>query len=116
MYRIEVTHHDRTAKSEVTGRMSVTSRPSAEALTSCATLVHLLQARAELHPDRLAYTFLPDGETAEENLTFAALDQRARVLAAELRRLDLKDSRALIVYEPGLDYLVALLGCFYAKV
>jgi acyl-CoA synthetase (AMP-forming)/AMP-acid ligase II/acyl carrier protein len=96
--------------------MSVTLRPSAEALTSCATLTHLLQARAKLHPDRLVYTFLADGETAEENLTFADLDRRARVLAGELRRLELHDARALIVYEPGLEYLVALIGCFYAKV
>src|SRR3954465_7599665 len=96
--------------------MSVTSRASASALTSCASLAHLLRARAELHPDRLAYTFLADGEAAEENLTFAALDQKACVLAAELRRWELQDKRALIVYEPGLDYLIALLGCFYAKV
>src|SRR6185436_13583869 len=26
------------------------------------------------------------------------------------------DARALIVYEPGLEYLIALIGCFYAKV
>jgi acyl-CoA synthetase (AMP-forming)/AMP-acid ligase II/acyl carrier protein len=96
--------------------MPIPSSPSTEALSSCPTLSHLLRARAGLHPERLAYTYLTDGESAEENLTFAGLDQRARVLAAELRRLGLEDSRALIVYEPGLDYLVALLGCFYAKV
>lgn len=97
-------------------RMSSLAWPGAPALTSCKTLVQLLRARAGLHPDRLAYTFLPDGESTEENLTFAALDQRARVVAEELRRWDLPGSRALIVYEPSLDYLVALFGCFYAQV
>src|SRR5262245_43926771 len=97
-------------------RMSLANTSNPSVLASCATLVQILQARADIHPERLAYTFLADGEDTEDNLTFAGLVQRARVVAAELQRLELQDSRALIVYEPGLDYLIALLGCFFARV
>ena len=77
--------------------MPVASRSSAEALLSCPTLSHLLRARSGIHPKRLAYTFLTDGESAEENLTFAGLDRRARVLAAELEGSGIR----VYVVDPG---------------
>jgi acyl-CoA synthetase (AMP-forming)/AMP-acid ligase II/acyl carrier protein len=95
--------------------MSLAKSSNVLGLMSCTSLVQVVRARSELHPDRLAFTFLADGEDSEENLTFADVDRRARALAAELLHLGLSDSRALIVYEPGLDYLTALLGCMYAK-
>ena len=96
--------------------MLLASTPTLSSLAGCSNLVDVLHTRAQLHPERLGFTFLADGEEAEENLTFAALDQRARALAAELQRLNLQDTRALIVYEPGVEYLIAFLGCLYARV
>lgn len=96
--------------------MSLAKLSEASTVRSCSSLVQVVRTRSELHPDRLAYTFLTDGEDAEESLSFGELDRRVRALAAELLSSGLQGSRALIVYEPGLDYLTALLGCMYAKV
>ncbi len=89
---------------------------TAATINSYATLVHLLRARAGQHPDRIAFTYLPEGEGIEQNLTFGELDRRARVVAEELRSRGLAKTRALIIYESGLEYIIALFGCLYAEV
>ncbi|HLX47123.1 MAG TPA: amino acid adenylation domain-containing protein [Streptosporangiaceae bacterium] len=83
-----------------------------------ATIVELLRWRAREHPGRTAYIFLADGETETARLSFAEADTRARAVAAELQRHGAAGERALITYpaENGDDYVVALLGCFYAGV
>src|ERR1041384_4502245 len=52
----------------------------------CNTLVALLRYRASTAPDRRAYTFLLDGEDAEQHLSYAELDRRARAIGAVLLR------------------------------
>ena len=42
------------------------------------------------------------------------LDARARTIAAALA--DMRGDRALLVYPPGLEYVAALFGCYYAGV
>jgi acyl-CoA synthetase (AMP-forming)/AMP-acid ligase II/acyl carrier protein len=96
--------------------MSATELITTASMNSSKTLVHLLRARGELHPDRIAFTFLADGEDEEQNLTFGELDRRARVVAAELAQRGVSRTRALIIYESGLEYITALLGCLYANV
>jgi amino acid adenylation domain-containing protein len=78
--------------------------------------VAVLRARAAQQPNTLAYTFLLDGETEEAHLTYADLDRRARTIGASLRSLGESGKRALLLYPPGLDYIAALFGCFYAGV
>lgn len=53
--------------------------------TRPATLVELLRQRAEAQPDKMAYTFLQDGEIEEASLTYAELDRQARAIAAKLQ-------------------------------
>lgn len=81
-----------------------------------ATLVELLQRRASLEPDRRAYTFLLDGETEKEHLTYQALDRQARIIAAHLQELQGTGERALLVYPPDLEYISGFFGCCYAGV
>ena len=78
------------------------------------TLVDLLEARADAHPDRLAYAFLADGEVESERLTYGDLRRRARALGAALAALDARGERALLLFPPGLDFAVAFFGCLYA--
>ncbi len=78
--------------------------------------VAVLRARAAQQGSTLAYTFLLDGETEEAHLTYAELDQRARIIAASLRACGESGKRALLLYPPGLEYIAALFGCFYAGV
>ncbi len=83
---------------------------------SPATLVDLLRYRATHQPDRLAYTFLIDGEEEGETFTYAQLDRKARAIAAHLQDLGVSGHRALLLYPSGLDYIAAFFGCLYAGV
>ncbi|MEL6882308.1 MAG: AMP-binding protein, partial [Cyanobacteria bacterium J06607_10] len=84
--------------------------------TQPTTLVGLLQFRASYQADQVAYTFLQDGETQAKTLTYQELDRRAQVIATKLQSMDALGERALLLYPPGLDYIVAFFGCLYAGV
>lgn len=78
------------------------------------TFANILRLRASETPHRQAFVFLdPQGAVADE-LTFAALDDRARIIATELIALGLSGTRILLLFPPGLDFVAALFGCFYA--
>ncbi len=81
-----------------------------------STLVELLRLRAGEEPDFRAYTFLLDGEQEEAHVTYGELDRRARAIAARLQATGAAGERALLLFAPGLDYIVALFACFYAGV
>ena len=81
-----------------------------------STLVQLLRYRALHQPNTVAYTFLKDGETQEITLTYQDLDQQARVIAALLQSKVLRGERAILLYPPGLEFIVAFFGCLYAGV
>src|SRR4051794_18707795 len=89
-----------------TREVSMISRPSDQGAHS-SSFVELLRRRALDQPERRAYTFLLDGETNEAHLSYAALDQQARAIAALLQRAQVSGERALLLYPPGLDYIAA---------
>src|ERR1041385_5324857 len=67
--------------------MNMTSqiKPILETGFQPAHLVDVLRWRAINQPDRLAYTFITDGETEEARLTYQQLDQRSQAIAAWLQ-------------------------------
>lgn len=78
-----------------------------------SSLAEVLRARAVLHPDAPAYTFLTDGvKTA--GLTFGELDARCQVVAAELERRGAAGERVLLPYPTSVDFAVGFMGCLYA--
>ncbi|MDH7486315.1 MAG: fatty acyl-AMP ligase [Anaerolineae bacterium] len=81
-----------------------------------ATLPGILRWRARHQPDKLGFTFLEDGETQESPLTFGQLDHQARAVAAQLQSLGVAGERALLLFPPGLDYIIAFFACLYAEV
>jgi len=81
-----------------------------------STLVEILRRRVLHQPDRLAYTFLLDGETEEAHMTYADLDRKARAIGATLQSLGLNGKRALLLYPPGLEFITGFFGCLYAGV
>ena len=74
----------------------------------------LLDRRAQRNPEELAYTFLAEG--VELSLSNGELDRRVKTVAALLQKIVAKGERALLLYPPGLDYVVAFWGCLYAGV
>lgn len=85
-------------------------------LSEPSTLVDLLRQRGSKQPERLAYTFLTDGEEEACRLTYRELDQKARAIGAALQSLAEMGERALLLYPPGLEYIAAFFGCLYAGV
>jgi acyl-CoA synthetase (AMP-forming)/AMP-acid ligase II len=80
------------------------------------TLPEVLRARADESPGKTAYIFLRDGESDEEKITYGELCQESNEIANILTNLNLKGDRALMLYPPGLSFIKALFGCFYAGV
>src|SRR5439155_10394441 len=79
-----------------------------------ATWVDVLHSRAQLQPDRTAFTWLADDPACDVPISYAALDLRARAIAGVLQRQGRPGERALLLVPPGLDFIAALFGCFYA--
>jgi acyl-CoA synthetase (AMP-forming)/AMP-acid ligase II len=92
--------------------MSVHVEPPLDA----ASMVEIAQMRAAVMADELAFCYLIDGEVEGPRLTYAELDRAARAIAVTIRVLAAPGDRALLLYEPGIDFIPALLGCFYAQV
>lgn len=80
------------------------------------TFVDVLHRRAADHPDRPALTFLENGETPSDSLTYRALDARARSIAVGLRQRLSAGDLAVLLYPSGLEFAAAFLGCLYAGV
>lgn len=80
------------------------------------TFPELLDARAEARPEALVYTWLGEGESPQEELTFSELCRKARSVAAALARVTRPGQRALIVLPQGLRFLVTFFACLYAGV
>jgi acyl-CoA synthetase (AMP-forming)/AMP-acid ligase II len=84
--------------------------------SSYENLVSLVRARAVQRGEAIAYTFLEDGENQEVHLTYAALDQEARAVAARLQRELRPGDRAILIYPTGTAFITAFMGCLYAGV
>jgi amino acid adenylation domain-containing protein len=83
---------------------------------NCSTVIELLQHRASSESRQTAFTFLEDGETETDTLTYEELERRSKAIASKLQVLNLRGERALLLYPSGLDYLAAFFGCLYAGV
>jgi acyl-CoA synthetase (AMP-forming)/AMP-acid ligase II len=80
------------------------------------SLVELLRRPVQLCPDRTAYVFLATDDAPPATITYSEMDARARAIAVSLATQGLSGQRALLVYDPGLDFIAAFFGCLYAGV
>jgi len=78
------------------------------------SIVDVLGHRAAVRPDAVAYTFLESGEHEGAQFTWGALDTRCRAIGAAIAARVPKDSRVLVMYPPGLDFVAGFFGCLYA--
>ena len=85
-------------------------------MNSPSSLVALLAERARSQPSDRAYIFLNDRGGEEAALTYGELSDVARALAARLSKLVQPGDRALLVFPPGLEFMVAFFGCLIARV
>lgn len=73
---------------------------------------------AVAQPDCVAYRFLERGESDDlsQVVTNVQLDEQVRAVAAKLNAMGMLGKRALLMYPPGLDFVVAFFACHYAGV
>ncbi len=81
-----------------------------------ASLVDLLRRRRQRTPDQLAYQYLVDGQSEGVCLTYRQLDDQAQAVATRLREAGRRGDRALLLYPPGHEFLLAFFGCLRAGV
>lgn len=81
---------------------------------STETIIDRLRRNAQNTPDKAALTFL----TQKENISLSnkALLEQIEHFATRILRLAEPGSRAIILLNPGIDYLVSFLGCLLAGV
>lgn len=75
--------------------------------------VDQLRYWAAERPAAIAF-YYTSGEQDEASITYEQLDRKARAIASRLLSMDAKGARAVLLYPPGLDFVAALYGCFYA--
>lgn len=84
-------------------------------LNQIKNIVDLLEYRATQKPQAIAYNYLVDGETETVSLTYGELQSRVKAIAAILQSYCAPKERVILLYQPGLDYIVAFYACLYAN-
>lgn len=85
-------------------------------LSTLTSTVDLLERRAQVHPDAHAFTFLKDGSVDTGNLSFGELLLRVKAVAASLQAKGLTGQAALMLYPPGLEFVIGFYACLFAGV
>ena len=100
--------------SETKAELSPGAEPAAQ--TEFSSFVDVLQHRAAERPNDPAYIFLPDRGTERFSLSFAEVYARARVVAGSLAERGQRGDRAVLLFSPGLDFIIAFFACLLAGV
>lgn len=79
-------------------------------------LIHLLEDKARIYPDKVAYIFLADGKNISDSLTYLQLAEKAKTVAGYLQSKVKRSERAILLYPSGLDFIIAFFGCIYAGI
>lgn len=96
--------------------MTALVKESLERNSQLETIVELLRFKAQSQPEKTIYTYLRHGETESGQLSYGELDRQARAVASQLQQLELANARALLLYPPGLEFIIGLFGCWYAGI
>ncbi len=73
-----------------------------------------LVSAAETHSEQIAFIFQEGA--SKKSITYRELHLRALNVSVELQKAVAVGERALLVYPPGLDYIIGFMGCLYAGV
>jgi acyl-CoA synthetase (AMP-forming)/AMP-acid ligase II len=81
-----------------------------------ASLVDVLEHRATTQGDERALVFLTDRGAEDSALTFRQLHDAANAVARRIAAVAKPGERALLVFPPGLEFVIAFYGCLIARV
>src|ERR1700681_3319980 len=80
------------------------------------SFLDVLRARGAQSAGRRAFLFLDSSGNEAASVSCGELDRRLRSVAAALDAHGARGERALLLFPPGLDFVVAFLGCLRAGV
>jgi acyl-CoA synthetase (AMP-forming)/AMP-acid ligase II/acyl carrier protein len=80
------------------------------------TIVEVCERNAGRNPGKILYYFLEDGLNETSRITFGEMQLRAKAIAGELQTKYTKGDRALMLFPPGIEFIVSLFGCFYSGI
>lgn len=96
--------------------MATGPRQTERGIKALETLLDIIQNTLRTHPER-GFRFIRSGTTVVEKLSYAELDKTAQNIAASLCAMGMEPgSRALLAFQPGLDFIKAFWGCLYAGI
>ncbi|MCH5586568.1 fatty acyl-AMP ligase [Shimazuella sp. AN120528] len=79
------------------------------------TWIEVIQEQSAIQPEKEVFTFLRDIGGNDSRLTFQELEQRMSSIGTHLAQVGATGQRVLILLEPSMNYILAFLGCLYAK-
>lgn len=79
------------------------------------TIIADIQRHAETQADVTAFTFLKSDQE-RVTITYGELDARAQDIARRLLDSAKRGDRAMLMYQPGIEFIEAFLGCLYAGI
>ncbi len=79
------------------------------------TFVDLLWQRSQKIPNKTAYIFLKNGEYEQGTLTYKELYDSAMHIGKWLSKNYPQQSRIVLVFEPGLEFIKAFWGCLLSN-
>ncbi|HWP20996.1 MAG TPA: amino acid adenylation domain-containing protein [Burkholderiaceae bacterium] len=74
-------------------------------------LAALFERRCTERPDELAYAFVRDSLTIDEEVTYGQLRSQVQSLAAQIATRTAHGDRVLLAYPPGLEFVRAFWAC-----
>jgi acyl-CoA synthetase (AMP-forming)/AMP-acid ligase II/acyl carrier protein len=86
------------------------------AFKSFNTLGEVLAYWAKVQPDRQAYTMLDPSGMEEDSITYGDMYIRAISIAQKLLSDGLRSRHAVLLYPPGIEFIVGFFGCLFAGV
>lgn len=81
-------------------------------------LVALLENTCKKYPDKIAFTYLHNGEIEgkQSHITYQQLSTKAKAIAQTIQKVAKAGDRVLIILDSDLDFIAAFFGCLYAQV
>eukprot|EP00299_Pterocystis_sp_00344_P007798 c2694_g1_i2.p1 GENE.c2694_g1_i2~~c2694_g1_i2.p1 ORF type:complete len:391 (+),score=50.12 c2694_g1_i2:47-1174(+) len=80
------------------------------------TVSEVLRMRARITPKRVAFSTHSSNGDIKDKITYQQLHSKAKCLALALQKRNAGGHCAVLLFDPSVDYVVALMGCLYAQV
>jgi acyl-CoA synthetase (AMP-forming)/AMP-acid ligase II len=82
--------------------------------TSFKSFVSILHYRSQHQSQQAAYRFLNFATGNHTQITYSELDRMAQSIAVKISAAISPGDRVLLLYPPGLDFVIAFFGCLYS--